>query len=115
MPTRYQITIDVEVADKEIIRETAQAMALRSMTEDEWEAARHDDPIGADVLMIFDPGISPDGTSIINAEVDCLEIDTDDVETCPECGAVEGSPEWGTVGDGYDGYCPSCADQREEE
>lgn len=37
----------------------------------------------------------------------------EDVEVCPDCGAVEGSPEWGTVGDGFDGYCPSCADKRD--
>lgn len=36
-------------------------------------------------------------------------------ESCAECGAVEGTPEWGTVGDGFDGYCPSCADKREEQ
>jgi hypothetical protein len=35
--------------------------------------------------------------------------------TCPGCDAVEGTPEWGTVGDGFDGYCPSCADEREED
>ena len=35
--------------------------------------------------------------------------------TCPECSAVEGTEKWGTVGDGYDGYCPSCADKREED
>lgn len=39
----------------------------------------------------------------------------EDDECCPGCGAVEGTPEWGTVGDGFDGYCPSCADKREEE
>jgi hypothetical protein len=37
----------------------------------------------------------------------------DDAETCPGCGAVEGTPEWGTVGDGFNGYCPSCADKIE--
>lgn len=37
-----------------------------------------------------------------------------DKETaCPDCGAIEGTSEWGTVGDGFDGYCPSCADKRE--
>jgi hypothetical protein len=37
-----------------------------------------------------------------------------EADACPDCGAVEGTPEWGTVGDGFDGYCPSCADKREE-
>jgi hypothetical protein len=35
--------------------------------------------------------------------------------TCPGCGVVEGTREYGTVGDGFDGYCPSCADKREAE
>lgn len=51
------------------------------------------------------------------AVVDCLSkhfIVADDDNTCPRCGAVEGTHEWGTVGDGFDGYCPSCADKREE-
>lgn len=36
-------------------------------------------------------------------------------EVCPECEAIEDTSEWGTVGDGYDGYCPNCADKRERE
>ena len=40
-------------------------------------------------------------------------LELDDVTVCPGCGAVEGTAEWGTVGDGFDGYCPSCADQRD--
>jgi hypothetical protein len=35
---------------------------------------------------------------------------SEDACVCPRCGAVEGTPEWGTVGDGYDGYCPTCSD-----
>ncbi len=67
-------------------------------------------------------GAWPDGSPIIG-EVslaaiptgdDLFEIDGDsDVCVCPDCAAVEGEPEWGTVGDGFDGYCPSCADARE--
>ncbi len=51
-----------------------------------------------------------DGTTDTLCET-CLE----DV-TCPTegCGAIEGTEKWGTVGDGFDGYCPSCADKREE-
>jgi hypothetical protein len=45
---------------------------------------------------------------------DCYEMDSGECCVCPECAAVEGEPEWGTVGDGFDGYCPSCADKREE-
>lgn len=39
----------------------------------------------------------------------------DDIQACDDCGAVEGTPEWGTVGDGSDGKCPSCADRFESD
>jgi hypothetical protein len=32
---------------------------------------------------------------------------------CRTCGAVPGTPDYGTVGDGYDGLCPSCADKEQ--
>src|SRR5215472_4379030 len=35
------------------------------------------------------------------------ELEAADAEVCPGCGAVEGTEAWGTVGDGFDGYCPS--------
>ncbi len=35
--------------------------------------------------------------------------------TNPDCKAIEGTAKWGTVGDGGDGYCPSCADKRGEQ
>lgn len=44
-----------------------------------------------------------------------FEVDGDQPEICPGCGAIEGEPDWGTVGDGFDGYCGSCADKREGE
>lgn len=47
---------------------------------------------------------------------DCVhdyEEEDEDEDTCLGCGAVPGTPEYGTVGDGFDGYCPSCADKRE--
>jgi len=34
-------------------------------------------------------------------------------DVCHKCGTVEGTPEYGTVGDGFDGLCPSCADAAE--
>ena len=51
----------------------------------------------------------------IDSKPEIFEIDGEEVTTCPDCGAVEGTPEWGTVGDGFDGYCPSCADKRDAE
>lgn len=42
-------------------------------------------------------------------------VSNDDVEVCEECGAIPGTAEYGTVGDGFDGLCPSCADKAEEE
>jgi len=41
-----------------------------------------------------------------------FEVDGEDPMVC-ECGAIEGEPEWGTVGDGYGGLCPACADKEE--
>jgi hypothetical protein len=41
------------------------------------------------------------------------DADEDDREPCRECGAVPGTPEYGTVGDGFDGLSPSCADKAE--
>jgi hypothetical protein len=38
-----------------------------------------------------------------------------EVEECSKCKCVEGSKAWGTVGDGADGKCPSCADKMEHE
>lgn len=35
----------------------------------------------------------------------------DNPMACRECGAIEGTEEYGTVGDGFDGLCPSCADK----
>jgi len=35
-------------------------------------------------------------------------------EACIKCRAVPETDGYGTVGDGFDGYCPSCADKREE-
>lgn len=48
--------------------------------------------------------------------IDLQELDEEDdfdEEPCRLCGAVPGTPEYGTVGDGYDGMCPSCADAEE--
>jgi hypothetical protein len=38
-----------------------------------------------------------------------------DDDPCTQCGAVPGTEEYGTVGDGFDGLCPSCADAVEPE
>lgn len=44
---------------------------------------------------------------------DLMEVDGEQAEVCRGCGAIEGLPDWGTVGDGFDGFCGSCADKRE--
>lgn len=49
-------------------------------------------------------------------QMQCTEVECeggDGPVVCPGCEAVEGTSEWGTVGDGFDGYCPSCADKRD--
>lgn len=50
-----------------------------------------------------DPGRAPNCAPITD--------DLSDDEPCRECGAVPGTSEYGTAGDGYDGLCPSCADE----
>jgi hypothetical protein len=60
------------------------------------------DPILAEASLTYEPN-----------KDSLFEVDGDPVEVCPECGAIEGTPEWGTVGDGFDGYCPDCADKRD--
>lgn len=65
-------------------------------------------------------GSWPDGSPILGeaslisvVTKDMLfEVDGEPATVCPSCSAIEGEPEWGTVGDGFDGYCPSCADRR---
>lgn len=42
-------------------------------------------------------------------------VSNDDMDACTECGAIFGTSEYGPVGDGYDGLCPSCADKAEEK
>ncbi|MER9436728.1 hypothetical protein NKJ04_17695 [Mesorhizobium sp. M0618] len=42
-------------------------------------------------------------------------VSNDEADICTECGDHPGSETYGTVGDGYDGLCPSCADKAEEE
>jgi hypothetical protein len=61
-----------------------------------------------------DPAVSPGG------DPGCwvaawVWVSNDDVEACEECGAIPGTPDYGTVGDGFDGLCPSCADKAEAE
>lgn len=70
-------------------------------------------------MTCIELGWSADGVELteatMNEEPTLYEVDGEDAVTCPGCGAVEGEDEWGTVGDGFDGYCPSCADEREEQ
>jgi hypothetical protein len=45
-------------------------------------------------------------------QVDGEDVD-EDQEPCRKCGAYPGTSEYGTLGDGFDGLCPSCADKAE--
>lgn len=66
--------------------------------------------------LVCDECDEPSVTTITerNGDEVCLCQMCLDDRTCPGCDAVEGTEKWGTVGDGFDGYCPSCADEREE-
>jgi hypothetical protein len=41
-------------------------------------------------------------------------VSNDAIEACDRCGAVPGTARYGTVGDGFGGLCPSCADKAEQ-
>lgn len=52
--------------------------------------------------------------TVLDQDGEQVTVDLDDEDViCPGCGAIEGSDEYGTVGDRFDGYCPSCADHRD--
>lgn len=44
-----------------------------------------------------------------------LWVSNSAVDACEECGAIPGTSEYGTEGDGYNGLCPSCADEAEAD
>jgi hypothetical protein len=71
MTQQYQITLDVDVYDKAKLREAAKAEALKTMSAEDWEDLRASnlDGIAADIHMLLDPGVSPDGCEIENGEV----------------------------------------------
>lgn len=43
------------------------------------------------------------------------QVGWDEIDPCRECGAIPGTDAYGTVGDGFDGLCPSCADKAEPD
>ncbi len=70
------------------------------------------DQLDADNVTIVDDG------NVYESEEGGAWVDTQmwiEYEVCSKCNAIEGSPEWGTVGDGFDGMCPCCADKEEEQ
>lgn len=69
----YSVTIDVDVHDKRALYREARAKAkfdgLGSNLADLLGTAKKPD-IGACLIMILDPGSSPDGTSIVESRVE---------------------------------------------
>lgn len=72
------------------------------------------DSIELEYRALYDTGAIELTEASLCADPELYAVDHEEIVICPECGAVEGEPEWGTVGDGHDGYCPNCADKREE-
>lgn len=73
-------------------------------------AARSDDNIEVDDGAVVSHG--DDGAFVMG----WLYIRREDIPgICESCGAIPGEPDYGTVGDGYDGLCPSCADKESRE
>jgi hypothetical protein len=71
MSKTYLITIEVTVNDEVALAHAAAEVALRDMTAEEWAQTR--DPefaVQSDLTMLFDPGVSPDGTEIEETTVE---------------------------------------------
>jgi hypothetical protein len=72
------ITIEVEVGDEDALKAAAEARYLEENTGDsldQWHTMRDDypqGPVAADVLMVFDPGVSPPGCEIQCSEANHL-------------------------------------------
>ena len=65
--TQYQVIISVTVTDPAALAAAAAARAIEDGIEaEDWAEtrSRHDDPIGSDLRMLLDPGVSPPGTQI---------------------------------------------------
>lgn len=67
----YQITLNVTVYDREALAAAAVVHALKFMSLEDWQDLRNANfsKVAADLHMILDPGVSPDGTTIENGEV----------------------------------------------
>lgn len=75
----YQVTITVDVWDEEALKLAAEARAkvenFTASSLQEWRDIRDgdSDPTSANLVMVFDPGISPGGTEIQETVVELLE------------------------------------------
>jgi hypothetical protein len=64
---QYEFRLNIDVWDKTDLKKAAEKRALQDgLTLKDWRATRkaNCDPIAADLHMLLDPGVSPDGTSI---------------------------------------------------
>lgn len=69
----YLVTLTVAVHDRAALERAARrhAVEIEKMQPAEWRRLRHEQPGGpvcADLLMLLDPGESPDGIKIISGE-----------------------------------------------
>lgn len=70
MSTSHSITIEFEVHDEDAFRQAAQNRAIADGLEEAEAAAYLDEDkhsIGDCAVMLFDPGVSPDGCSILGS------------------------------------------------
>lgn len=74
------------------------------------------DWLGEDLRLADNPIILKDTTDgVPSVWVQAwVRVTGEQVDACTSCGAVPGSSAYGTVGDGHDGRCPSCADKAEK-
>jgi hypothetical protein len=71
MNRTYEVTLVVTVHDETALAGAAAEVAERSMTAEEWAAMRQDGgaAVENDLLMLLDPGVSPDGIEIEESSV----------------------------------------------
>lgn len=68
----FIVSIEIDVWDAAALRRQAAAKARESMTAKEWQDMRRGEgfDIGAELQMLLDPGLSPDGCEIIQSGVE---------------------------------------------
>lgn len=71
----HLFSLSLRVYDEQAVACRAKEIATQTMSAEDWTRVRADHPGGAleaDIIMVLDPGASPDGMSIEGSEVSRL-------------------------------------------